>query len=82
MCKVVPYLADDLIDDPIRAIILLDQSLPFTLEQLMLPSIYDDDESLLLLLYSLICSFGDLVEFIEFTQYVPIDPHMVDDVPL
>lgn len=68
--RVVPYLVNDLIDDPMRATILSDQPIPFTLEQLILPLIYSDDESLLLMLLSSVFSLRDLVELIWSTPYI------------
>lgn len=55
---------------------------PLAFEQLMLPSIPDDDESLLPLLLLLVSSIRDLIEVIGFILYIPVDSHMVDGVPL
>lgn len=80
--RVTPYLADGLINDPAWASLPSDQPRSHTLEQLMSYPAFDDDESLLQLLMSLISSLGNLAYVIGSTPYVSDDPHIVNHVPL
>lgn len=55
--------------------------MPLTHVYFRLPKTYDDGESLLPLLASLV-SLGDLTKVAGTTPYVMVNPNMIDGVPL